>query len=191
MPLLTQMIFMEAILVVGLVSPSVRGGENRSLTCQNIVLPMKDGATYTGVVRNEDYRFTAIIPPGRKAWGVAPPAPFHGFVLFLDGNGRHREGDSCVDFEVGVRVILPGDDSKDHAEGTTARPVTVGNRTGSETIIQEEINGSIFVIANVRLDLARSISRSDYVSLTFVSPIKTYTANRKIFDRFMSGLTFW
>lgn len=59
-----------------------------------------NGRLFKGAVKNEDYRFTAIIPNGHSAWdGVDDAAPFHGFTIFLD-----PEGTACINFKIGLRI---------------------------------------------------------------------------------------
>jgi hypothetical protein len=161
-----------------------------ALSCQNIVLPMEDGATYRESVRNEDYRFAAVIPAGKTGWGVEAPAPFHGFTMFLDGDGRYRAGESCIDLYVGVRVSLPEDSSQESAGRRVRNRVDVGNRRGFEVVDKETVGGRPFLVVTVNVDLPRP-SGSDYMSLTLISPANRYTANRKVFDKFLSDLTFW
>jgi len=177
--------------VIWAVSALSAATQEAALSCQNIATPMEDGARYTGVVRNEDYRFSAIIPPGRAGWGVRAPAPFHGFIVPLDGSGRYREGESCIDLYVGVRVRLPEDDSEKPLARAIERPATVGNQEGSERVDRELVGGEPFTVVTIRVDLPHPSSRQGYMSLTLISPASKYARNRRTFDRFLSDLTFW
>lgn len=192
MRLLSTTVHPLELLAVAIAMPTLFADTSAAaLSCQNIVLPMEDGATYKGLVRNEDYRFSAVIPPYKTGWGVREPAPFHGFIVFLDGKGQYREGHSCIDLHVGVRVVLPEDDSERAMAHTVEKPVTVGNRKGLEIIERETLGGRPFLVATVHLDLPIASGGSDYVSVTLISPADKYAVNRKIFDKFLSDLSFW
>jgi hypothetical protein len=188
MPLTYTAAFLAVICAVSALSAAT---QEAGLSCQNIAAPMEDGARYTGVVRNEDYRFSAIIPPGRAGWGVRAPAPFHGFIVPLDGSGRYREGESCIDLYVGVRVRLPEDDSERQLARAIKRPTTVGNQEGSERIEKEVVGGRPFTVVTIRVDLRHPSSGQGYMSLTLISPANKYPSNRRTFDKFLSDLTFW
>jgi len=70
-------------------------------SCAETTLAMPgNGRLFKGAVKNEDYRFTAVIPKGLSAWdGADDVAPFHGFTIFLD-----PEGVACIDFKIGLRI---------------------------------------------------------------------------------------
>jgi hypothetical protein len=180
---------MKAIAIVILALPAETSAA--VLTCQNMVIPMEGGAEYRGMVRNEDYRFSVSIPSGKVGWGVRSPAPFHGFTVFLDGSSEYRKGDSCIDLGVGVRVVLPEDESEKAGAHVAGKPVTIGNRTGVEVINKEVLGNREFWVVTVYVDLPRSSGESDYVSVTFISPAAKYAVNRKTFNKFLSGITFW
>jgi len=160
-------------------------------SCQNIVLPMKGGSIYTGVVRNEEYRFSAIVPTGKVGWGVSSPAPFHGFIMFLDGSSRYREGDSCIDFSVRVLVSPPEERPEKAAARNKAKAVTLGNRRGWEEVDREMIGARSFTVVTVLVELPRPLGQAEVVSVVLISPTDRYVTNRRTFDRFLSDLTFW
>lgn len=58
------------------------------------------GSAFRGTVRNDDYAVSVQIPKGLVGWeGTDPPAPFHGFTIFLD-----PQMTACIVFEVHIRV---------------------------------------------------------------------------------------
>lgn len=162
------------------------------LSCQNAVLPMEDGTQYLGLVQSERYRFSAQVPHDRVGWGVQAPAPFHGFIVFLDGEGRYREGDSCIDLYVGTQVDLSGDETATSKDRRPERAVMIGGKKGSEIIERETTaTGRSFVIASVRLNLPLASGESDQISVMLITPSEKYRTNRRIFDRFLAGMRFW
>jgi hypothetical protein len=175
---------------VAMATPSANAS-NAPLSCQNIVLPMEDGAQYRGQVKNYEYRFSAVIPGNKIGWGVREPAPFHGFIIFLDGRGQYREGDSCIDLQVGVRVDLPEDDSEKQVGRTIEKSVTIGNKKGLEIVEKYIVGGRPFFASTIRVDRVTGSGGSDYLAVTLITPSDEHAANRKIFNRFLAGIKFW
>src|SRR6266404_5782185 len=60
------------------------------------------GVSYRGRIVNVDYGISVLVPAGLTGWGgVAPSAPFHGFVIYLDPKNY---GESCIGFDIGILV---------------------------------------------------------------------------------------
>jgi hypothetical protein len=146
-----------------------------------------DGVAYTGVVRNESYRFEATIPEGSTGWGAAPGAPFHGFTIFL--NDGHREA-SCINFEVHIHVDLPEDQQDTSPASERGRRVKVGNETGILTSARGTISGIDLENQNVRFKRVRA-GRQDEFTITFITPTNDKSKTDAIFQRFLSQLRFW
>lgn len=73
-------------------------------TCSSVSLSGPGvGAAYEGTLQNFDYGFNMTIPRGLKGWGVSPPAPFHGFTVYLSSATGEA---GCIAFEIHVRVEL-------------------------------------------------------------------------------------
>jgi hypothetical protein len=162
---------------VGVAAPPVDTCESASLTRPSI------GVGYRKVVRNSDYGVKIAIPDGMVGWGgVAPEAPFHGFVVFLPG---HPE--SCMGFTIQLRVE-PWDGAP--AERSHAgKAASVGNRSGWEQSGMGEVNGIEW--SNVKINF--SVSRHGNVydgSVWLVSRTEDLRKNMPIFRNFVSQIRF-
>jgi hypothetical protein len=142
------------------------------------------GEAYKGTVRNETYRFQAVLLPGSTGWGGTPGAPFHGFIIFLN-NGRT----ACIDFEVHVFVELFEDQPHPRAlEGE--RRIQVGGKAGTLNIVRGAIEGTPFENQTVRLKRLRPGRRDDF-TITFITPVPDKDETELLFEKFLSQLTFW
>ena len=161
------------------------------LTCDKLALAHPgDGVAYKGIVRNSDYRFWTTIPAGLVAWGgVAPGAPFHGFVIFLGSKET-----SCIVFYIHIRVELPDDDVF-HEPGKRAIPVKaerrkVGNRTGLQIVESGSAGGTEFENVTVSLELPREGYKNDAV-FRLATPKDEAAKSRQVFERFLAAFHFW
>ena len=155
-------------------------------TCETISLGRPgEGVSYKGIVRNDDYRFTAAIPPGLVGWGGAPGAPFHGFTVFL--NEKSRAG-SCIHFLVRVHVDLP-EDAPPATRGRMLR-VKVGNRNGLLTVTAGIVHGVNVENRSVQVELPRGGYKDD-LTITLITPAADKRGAIPIFEKFISQIEFW
>jgi len=145
------------------------------------------GVSYKGVVRNDDYQFSATIPEGLAGWGAAPVAPFHGFAIFP---GPESEATSCIVFRIAIHVDLGEDDKKSGQRKPRTERVKVGNRLGSQTTSSGTAGGTIYENVDVWLELHRDGYRND-VEIMLVTPKTEAARTRAIFAEFLASFRFW
>jgi hypothetical protein len=140
------------------------------------------GVAYKGTVRNSDYGLTVQIPAGQTAWGAAPEAPFHGFVIFLSDKPK-----SCILFEMHLRV-----DTKDKSPVASEKRVRLGNRDGWEEQTKGVIDGIGWSNVTVRFSMhhVRSANEVDDGSIILVTPTQDLSKNVAVFQEFMSHIRF-
>jgi len=153
-------------------------------TCDSITLARPGvGVAYKGTVRNDDYGVKIDIPGGLTGWGgVAPEAPFHGFVIFLPDSPR-----SCIGFRIQLRVDL-GDGAlpERHHAGKAA---AVGNRRGWEDDRSGVVNGT--ALTNVTITFSVPHRREIYDgSVWLVTPTEELEKEMPTFRKFVSGIRF-
>ena len=139
------------------------------------------GNAFQGLVKNEDYSFSAEIPPGMIAWdGVGNNAPFHGFVIFLDQNL-----DSCIQFEIHVRI----DDSEVLAHSGSARRGRLGDAPSWQYVRGVVPRSGRMV--NIRTLF--SFENGDLTSdgeILLVAPASKLLAARRAYQLFLASLAF-
>jgi hypothetical protein len=164
--------------------PSAAQAREQPLTCAAISLARPGaGVPYRGNIHNADYRFSAIIPNSLTGWGAGPTAPFHGFVIYLSDS-------SCINFNIGTRVVLPEDLPTAARVGGQGVRVSVGNRIGREKSTTRLIQGVSFENVRVTLRLPHE-RRTDDVEITLIVPSAEKDKGTRIFRRFLSDLRFW
>jgi len=153
-------------------------------TCSSITLAKPGvGVAYTGIVRNDDYGVQIAIPDGLTGWGgVAPEAPFHGFVIFLSDPVQ-----SCAGFEIQLRVNL-GDGARAHRHNAGKR-VMVGNIAGSQENRSGFVNGTAFTNVAISFSVPQRGEVFDG-SVWLVTPTEDLAKNMPIFRSFVSHFRF-
>jgi len=152
-------------------------------TCAETTLTVPgSGRLFKGVVKNEDYRFAAIIPNGHSAWdGVADSAPFHGFTIFLD-----PEGSACIDFKIGLRI-----DAESVPEGLKGKgSIRLGKANAWQWMATESIDGK--PVTNMTTLLTHHFKNSVFDGeVRLISPkgqVKKYIA---AYNSFVQSLRFY
>jgi hypothetical protein len=160
-----------------------RGSQaDRIKTCSDISLARAgSGVGYRGLVENDDYHLSIVIPSNLMGWGADRVAPFHGFTIFLPGQNKIA---GCVVFEIHHRVDL-GDETNTR-EGSTVRSIKLGNIEGSLEERAGEINGT--ALKNVTITFL--VEEVDEGSVWLITPMKDLKKNLPIFDRFVSQVRF-
>jgi hypothetical protein len=153
-------------------------------TCDTITLARPgQGVSYRGSVHNSAYRFSATIPAGLKAWGAGRGAPFHGFVIYLNGTG-------CINFQIHVHIDLPEQSNVPSPTQAGEVSTAVGNKVGTRIVRKGLIGGKEFDNIFVYLSLQRDGQKDD-VELTLITPAKYREPSERIFADFISHLRFW
>ncbi len=162
--------------------------------------PRKSGVRYEGAIHNSSYRFSAVIPPPFTGWGADPGAPFHGFIIYLTNDGQ-----SCIDFSIGIRVSLPEDEKpkrrsfKPGARTRMEKPIHGNGWKGIETIASGLDHGTSIDNIVVTFSIPRSIPVeggppvSDVVEVgaTLMTPTQDRHKTELAFRQFLSQLAFW
>jgi hypothetical protein len=163
------------------------GPAEKMFSCDTISLARPgEGVAYRDGFTNDDYHFSATIPPGLTAWGAAPDAPFHGFTILLDTRSSKT---SCIHLVVGMRVDLPEDPpSNSNHKGATS--VKVGNRVGLQKVTRGIVHGVSFENLRISLDLPHSGYQNNVI-ITLVTPTGATGVTLPIFKRFISQIRFW
>lgn len=185
---------------IDLVGQVSQAFENISI-CDTVVLssPRGKGVSYKGTVRNSDYQFSAVIPPGLTGWGAGPGAPFHGFVIYFAGEDKPQ---SCIDFSVGIHVRLPEEEETSSGKSPSSltshgRKVKIGNKVGVETLDRGFKDGvsidNIWVV--VHLDRQFQGARKQLhdtvdVGVLLVTPTNDRDKTEPVFRKFLSQLKF-
>jgi hypothetical protein len=123
------------------------------------------------------------IPSGLTGWGgVAPEAPFHGFVIFPPDSPR-----SCTGFDIQLRIDLGnGAGPESHLVGKAA---TVGNRRGWEVGRSGVVSGTAFT--NVTITFSVQYGRDIYDgSVWLVTPNQDLEREMPVFRKLVSGIRF-
>jgi hypothetical protein len=139
------------------------------------------GVTYTGSLRNDDYRFSATVPDSLTGLGNAPGAPFHGFAVFINNS-------ACFLFLIGHRVTLPEDVPT--MSGSQGVAVRVGGRKGIRTTRVGTSHGTRMINETVLVELPRAGYTND-VSIIFVTPLDQQEKTEPVFRLFLASLKFW
>ena len=137
------------------------------------------GVVYAGHVDNEDYKLSLRVPDGLKGWGgVAPSAPFHGFVIFLDS-----ELDACILFEVHLRVDPT--DAPEHPLG--ARSVQLGSASAWQVIHEAGTRrlGMTAVITSFSSTQGNQIVDGEVLLIT---PTQALERSKKVYRAFLGSL---
>ena len=139
------------------------------------------GHAYTGLVRNEDYDFTAHLEPGLTGWsGVAETAPFHGFVIFLDAKEQ-----SCILFEVHLRV----DEGDSQIRISKAKNLRLGKANAWQTTNVGIIKGKR--ISNISTSFSfKQANQIDDGEVLLVAPTSTVGKASQIYEAFLKSVTF-
>ena len=151
-------------------------------TCDSITLVRPGiGVSYTGTVRNDDYRLKIVVPSGLTGWGgVAREAPFHGFAIFL------HTPHSCMGLDVHWRVD-PGD--RLPGRQRAGKAAAVGNGRGWEETTRGVANGS--ALTNVTITFAVPQGGGVYDgSVWLVTPTEDLEKNVLTFRDFVSQIRF-
>ena len=151
-------------------------------TCGSITLVRPGiGVSYTGIVRNDDYRLKIVVPRGLTGWGgVAPEAPFHGFVIFF------HTPQSCMGLEVHWRVDLGDGVPGRHGAG---RAAAVGNRRGGEKTTRGVANGTALTNVTITFSVPEGGAVYDG-SVWLVTPTEDLEKNLPTFRNFVSHIRF-
>jgi hypothetical protein len=173
--------FVPLIVVVStacIAAQSPRSGQVK--TCSQISLARPGfGVSYSGVVRNDDYKFSLTVPEGLTGWGADPVAPFHGFTIFLpDGQS------SCIMFEIHLRIDLNPREARHR--GTK---VVIGDVTAWKEEATGTINGTGFTNITVRFSVAHGQDVDDG-TVRLVTPTKDIGRNGPTFEAFLSQIKF-
>jgi len=139
------------------------------------------GHAYTGLVRNEDYDFTAHLEAGLTGWsGVAETAPFHGFVIFLDSTEQ-----SCILFEVHLRV----DESDGQIHSPRAKDLRLGKAEAWQTTNIGVIEG--IQVSNIRTAFSfKQATQIDDGVVLLITPNSKVRELRRIYDGFLKSIVF-
>ena len=153
-------------------------------TCDSITRAKPGvGVAYKGIVRNDDYGVQIVIPDGLTGWGgVAPEAPFHGFVIFLPDRIQ-----SCAGFEIRLRVD-PGDGARAHRDNA-GKAAMVGNVAGPQDIRSGFVDGIAFTNVAISFSVPQRGEVFDG-SVWLVTPTKDLARNMPIFRSFVSHIRF-
>jgi hypothetical protein len=175
-----------------LFSPAIlrcQGSDSSVSTCDKETLARPGfGVSYSGAVRNDDYRFSATIPEGFVGWGAAPNAPFHGFVIFT---GPESQTTSCIIFRIAIHVDLGEDDAIGLGkQKSRSSRVRIGNRIGSQTSAVGSSRGMAYETTHVWLELPRHGYRND-VEIALVTPNTHAAKTKAIFAKFLASFRFW
>lgn len=169
-------------------------------TCDAIKIPPRDsGARYEGMIRNDDYRFSAVVPPHLTGWGAASGAPFHGFTIYLSADAQ-----SCIDFSIAIHVSLPEDEKRArHSIKSDSRSrikkIKGNGWTGIETTTRGQRQGTSFDNIDITFSILRTtpvagaapISNMIDVGITLVTPTLDRNRTEAVFREFLAQLTFW
>ena len=170
-------------------------------TCRSIVIssPRGNGVSYRGTVRNSDYRFTAVIPPGLTGWGAGESAPFHGFIVYLDNDDDH----SCIDFQVAIQVDISEDETRVRERNRrmneiAGRKIEIDGKQGLETVSKGYSDGISFDNITDVFEFHRTIPvqgeppihDTDGMSIRLLTPTKERNRTEPIFREFLSQLRF-
>ncbi len=138
------------------------------------------GRVFRGTVTNEDYNFTAHIPPRLTGWDVAEPAPFHGSTIFLDSNEK-----SCIHFEIHIRI----DESLAPERSSMAKHVQLGEAQGWQYTargVVDDIN-----LTNVTTVFSFKHSHeTDDGEILLVAPTSRIGDGVRTYESFLHSLTF-
>jgi hypothetical protein len=131
------------------------------------------------VVTSEVYALRAVVPPGLTGWGVAAPAPFHGFAIFLPGSP------GCVVFEIHIRV-----DDDDVVTPERAVRVRVGNLDGWEEEVAGDAGGVEWTNVTAYFAFHHHGDHFDDGSITLAVPTALRASGETVFWRFLADLRF-
>jgi hypothetical protein len=138
------------------------------------------GVSYKGTVKNDDYRLVLSVPSALTAWGAAPDAPFHGFVMYLpSGDGKS----SCIGFTVYLYVEL-GIRRQCHFGD---RVVVAGTPAWEEKVSGRK-NRTEFTNISVSFSYALRDGRTFDAAAWFVTPTQDLAVNKPIFEDFLSKI---
>jgi hypothetical protein len=138
------------------------------------------GQSYSGIVENDDYDFTARVPYGLTGWsGVDRSAPFHGFTIFLP------EQQGCIVFEVHLRV----DESDAPVRPTGSKALRLGRALGWETVATNNNGLASVTIARASFSFRQSDQNDDGIVVLIV-PISQKRPAIKIYDSFVHSMQF-
>jgi hypothetical protein len=149
----------------------------------------KHGVAYEGVVTNDDYHFSAVIPNGLTGWGAASNAPFHGFAVFFSKAGP-PERTSCITLYVGLELTLPEDPPRSSRPRPGYVPVKIGNRRGVQYTTVGSHQGVRLENVTVLLDLPRD-GYTNGLRVALVTPLVDREKTEPIFRAFLSSFRLW
>jgi hypothetical protein len=150
------------------------------------------------MIRNDDYRFSAVIPPHLTGWGAASGAPFHGFTIYLPNDAQ-----SCIDFSIAIHVSLPEDERHaQHSPKSDSRShikkIKGNGWIGIETTTRGRRHGASFDNIDITFSVPRitpvegeqPISSMTDVGITLVTPTQDRNRTEAVFREFMAQLIF-
>ena len=157
-------------------------------TCEQATLAEPGmGVPYRGTVRNDDYRFSATIPNGLVGWGADPRAPFHGFSIFINPEGKTR---SCIVFQIGIHIDRneekPGLDRKD----VRLERITVGGRPATRTSAATLVKGRTYENVHVGLQVLHKKGDVHDVEIVLVTPENDAVTTKAVFEKFIASFRF-
>ncbi|WP_419805884.1 hypothetical protein [Terriglobus sp.] len=135
------------------------------------------GTAYHGMVQNDTYALSALVPPGLTAWsGVATEAPFHGFTMFLGP-------ESCVIFQIQLRVE---DDPAPNLRGATKRLDGVRMIESRRVALRK---GARFLTRETVFSHAQPHEIDDG-SVLLITPESRRAASERAYEQFVRSLNF-
>jgi hypothetical protein len=139
------------------------------------------GSAFSGTVRNDDYAFSVQIPNGLVGWaGVDPPAPFHGFTIFLD-----PQMTTCIVFEVHIRV--------DEDDTSKPRRSAALMRLGEASAWQAIREGRVADADMTNISTVFSFEQSDQIDdgeVLLIAPTAKLPTAKRVYETFMRSLVF-
>lgn len=145
------------------------------------------GVAYRNTVRNDDYHFSVRIPDDLVGWGAAYSAPFHGFTIFLPGDG------ACIEFRIAMEVLLPEDNVSAGGRPLTSG-IRVGNRVGEQTNQVGAVRGTDVenIVVSLQVPHGSEAHDSDThdINVTLITTKADAARNRRILAQFLCSFHF-
>lgn len=139
------------------------------------------GPSYSGRIRNDDYSVTAAVPHGLVGWGgVADSAPFHGFIIYLDGTRQ-----SCIQLEIHLRVNEEDRPIKEAG----AKSLSLGKAKAWQVRRSGTVGGVRLVNVATTFTFQQPDQNDDGVIL-LISPQKNMPKSRQIYKEFVRSIIF-
>ena len=111
---------------------------------------------------------------------MAPHAPFHGFVIFLDSHEN-----ACIVFEVHIRV----DEEDTQKPPAGARVIHLGKAKGWQSTREDKVGNVNLTNIRTTFSFKRS-NRTDDGEVLLVTPTADIKETRAAYDDFIRSLKF-